>query len=289
MKILITGGRGFIARNLSEHLRRDHQVMACGRQELDLLNGDLVYDFIKDGGFDIVIHTATYDAAPKHSTKDPTLVLKNNLRMFFNVARGSDFFGKMIYFGSGAEFSRDHWVPRMAEDYFDRNVPSDPYGLSKYVMTKHTQASRNIYNLRVFGLFGKYDDWRTRFISNACCHAVLDLPIRINRNVRFDHLYIDDLCRIVEWSVMNRLRHPVYNACSGDIHEFKTLASMILRCAKKDLPIEFKESDGGQEYSGDNTLLLKEIGGFEFTPIEKGIQALYDWHLVNRDLIQLNL
>ena len=43
--------------------------------------------------------------------------------MFFNLARGNDYFGKMLYYGSGAVFGRENWKPRMKEDYFDQNVP----------------------------------------------------------------------------------------------------------------------------------------------------------------------
>ena len=73
----------------------------------------------------------------------------------------------MIYFGSGAEFSRKNWIPKMEENYYDKFVPTDQYGFSKYVMNKITEKSDNIYNLRIFGLFGKYDDWRYRFIPNG--------------------------------------------------------------------------------------------------------------------------
>ena len=81
--------------------------------------------FIVNRGYDIVIHGATYDAAPEFSDKNPNLVLEKNLRMFFNIARCSDHFGKMIYFGSGAEFNRENWTSKMKESYYNENVPID--------------------------------------------------------------------------------------------------------------------------------------------------------------------
>ena len=84
MKVLITGGNGFIARNLFEHLENKHNVLSLNRQELNLLDSLKVFDYIKSNQFDVVIHIATYDAMPKHSTKDPTKVLENHLKMFFN-------------------------------------------------------------------------------------------------------------------------------------------------------------------------------------------------------------
>ena len=131
MKILITGGAGFVARSLFEVLKNDNTVISCNSKELNLLDTSIVYEYIKNNHFEVIIHAATYDAAPKTSTKDPSKVLDNNLKMFFNLARCKDYFGKLIYFGSGAEFGREHWISEMKEDYFDQYVPSDQYGFSK--------------------------------------------------------------------------------------------------------------------------------------------------------------
>ncbi len=289
MKLLITGGNGFIARNLFEQLSTEYCVSSRNSRELNLLEAENVFEFIKTNRFDIIIHSATYDAAPKHSTKDPTKVLENNLKMFFNLARCSDYFEKMIYFGSGAEFGREHWTPKMKEDYFDQHVPSDQYGFSKYIMTRYAYLSNNIYNLRLFGVFGKYDDWRTRFIPNACCHAVLDLPIRINQNALFDHLYIDDLIRIVKWFINNKPRNHVYNVCTGDVYDFNTLAEKIIQVSGKNVGIQIRTDGLGREYSGDNSLLLNELGGFKFSTIGESIKTLYDWHDSNKHIIHLNL
>ncbi len=288
MKILITGGNGFIARNLLEYLKTEYTVLSLNSKEFNLLDAPRVYEFIKDNQFDVIIHTATYDAAPKHSTKDPSKVMEYNLKMFFNIVRCKDYFGKMIYFGSGAEFGRDNWIPRMKEDYFNQHVPSDQYGFSKYIMTKYAQLSSNIYNLRLFGVFGKYDDWRTRFIPNACCHAVLDLPVRINQNVFFDNLYIEDLMRIIQWFIDNKPQRNVYNVCSGEVYDFKTLAEMIIKISGKNLDIIIVKEGLGKEYSGDNSLLLSELKGFNFNSIDQSIKALYDWYDSNKHIIHNN-
>jgi len=286
MKILITGGNGFIAKNLFEQLNIEQTVLSLNRKDLDLLDSSKVFDYIKSNQFDVIIHTATYDAAPKHSTKDPSKVLENNLKMFFNISRCKDDFGKMIYFGSGAEFGRENWIPKMKEDYFDQHVPVDQYGFSKYIMTKYAQLSSNMYNLRLFGVFGKYEDWRVRFISNACCRAVLNLPIRINQNVFFDHLYIDDLIKIVNWFINNKTQKNVYNVCTDNVNDFKTLAEKIIKISGKRLDINIKTEGLGREYSGDNSLLLKELKDFEFISIDESIEALYDWYESNKHIIE---
>ncbi|MBU1097701.1 MAG: NAD(P)-dependent oxidoreductase [Bacteroidetes bacterium] len=285
LKILITGGSGFIAKSLHEVLLHEYNVVLVTRKELDLLDSVKVYDFFKKNKFDAVIHSATYDAAPVFSTKDPQKVLENNLRMFFNIARSKDHFGKMIYFGSGAEYSRENWIPNMKEDYFDKHVPSDQYGFSKYLMAKYAQLSNNIYNLRLFGVFGKYDDWRYRFIPNACCQAVYDMPITINQNAVFDFLYIDDLINIVQWFLNNKPSQNIYNVCSGKSYDFKTLAGKIINAANKSLDIKIKKEGLRIEYSGDNSLLKNEIKNLEFLSIDKSIEQLYKWYNSNKVLI----
>jgi GDP-L-fucose synthase len=300
-KILITGGGGFIARSLYEQLSSVYDIVLCTRKELELLESSQVSDYLKSNKFDVVIHTATYAVPPKYSIKDPLKILENNLRMYFNLARCKDYFGKMIYFGSGAEFDREHWVPKMRENYFDRYVPKDQYGLSKYVMSKYTQTTPNIYNLRLFGVFGKYDDWRYRFIPNACRNAVLGLPIAIyNASGSFDYLYIDDLIKVVKWFIDNKPANNIYNVCTGKAYDLKTLAEKIIAVSSKKLDIIIKEDalakeyNGdyslllslGKEYSGDNSLLLSELTGFKFTPIERAIKYLYDWYDSNRQIIE---
>ncbi|OGC22562.1 NAD-dependent dehydratase [candidate division WOR-1 bacterium RIFOXYC2_FULL_37_10] len=285
VKILITGGNGFIARNLFEQLKDDYTIISCSSNELDLLDYLNVFEYIKKNQFDIVLHSSTYDPAPKYSTKDPAKVLENNLRMFFNLARCKDFFGKMIYFGSGAEFGREKWIPRMKEEYFDKYVPSDQYGFSKYLMNKYAQLNSNIYNLRVFSVFGKYEDWRYRFISKACCCAIMDLPIIINQNVVYDFLYIDDLARIVKWFIENKMREQAYNVCSGQALDFKTLAEKVVGISGKKLKIIIK-SETTREYSGDNSRLMAELKDFKFSPIDESINSLYQWYSANQHVIE---
>ena len=276
IKILITGGTGFVAKNLFEQLKGEYKIVSLGSKELNLLDSTKVYTYIKRNKFDVIIHTATYDAAPKHSKKNPNIVLENNLRMFFNIVRCKEFFGKMIYFGSGAEFDREHWVPKMAEDYFDKFVPQDQYGYSKYLMTKYTLLNSEIYNLRLFGVFGKYDDWRTRLISNVCHDVMMNLSPKIEQNKYYDFLYIDDLVKIVKWFIENKPKKSIYNVCTGKTIDFETIAKKIIKISGKKLELKIKKGGIGKEYSGDNSLLLNELKGFEFTQLDYSLKSLYE-------------
>ena len=289
-KILITGGRGFIARSLYEGLNNcyfvplEKNIISLGRQELDLLDSKKVFDFIKKSKFDVVIHAATYDAAPEFTTKDSSRVLENNLKMFFNIARCKDYFGKMLYFGSGAEAGRENWLPKMTEKYIANSVPNDQYGFSKYVMNEYAALSHNIYNLRLFGLFGKYDDWRYRFISNACCKAILNKPIVIKQNVFFDYMYVDDFVEIVKWFVENQPKLPTYNVCTGIAHDYVGIANMISDISRNNIEVLLKNSELRKEYSGNNHLLKNELN-YEFGPLGESIEKLYAWYKKNKNII----
>ena len=88
-KILITGGNSFIARSIIDRIgdHKKYSFVCLPRQKLDLLDTQSVSECLMKGNYDVVIHTATYDAAPEFSPKDPKLVLEKNLKMFFNIVR----------------------------------------------------------------------------------------------------------------------------------------------------------------------------------------------------------
>jgi GDP-L-fucose synthase len=281
MKVFITGGSGFIGRNLKEQLANKYRIFAPSSNELNLLDGDAVNDYLKKNKFDVVIHSATWNAT-KNSSKDTTRVLENNLRMFFNMTRGTSHYGKMLYFGSGAEYDRRNWIPRMKEEYFDIHVPADDYGFSKYIIAKYAANTIKIFNLRLFGVFGKYEDWEIRFISNACCKAAWDMPITIRQNVAFDYLYVDDLVKITEWFMSNDAKNNIYNVCTGMSFELESLAQKVLAASGKNLDIVIEKEGLGKEYSGDNDKLLKEMGGFIFRGMDDCVNDLYAWYLKNK-------
>jgi GDP-L-fucose synthase len=249
------------------------EVLAPSRKELDLTDQEAVERYIDHNDFDVVLHTATWNATA-NSPKDTHLVLEKNLVMFFNLARLSDRFGKMVYYGSGAEYDRRHYQPFMKEEYFDRHVPVDQYGLSKYIMSKYVERSENIVDLRVFGCFGPYEDWEIRFISNAMCKALHGLPITLRQNVLFDYLWVGDLVRMTEWAMRHQTRHRHYNACSGGHIDLVSLAEMVREVTGSDVPIFVAQEGMKTEYSGDNTRIMSEMGNLQITPTKTALNML---------------
>lgn len=275
-RVWINGVNGFIGRNLAENLK-EYNLTTKNRQELDLLDEKRVKNFLNKEKFDFVIHTANYDASQPQYNREKTQVLEKNIRMFFNIARCKDSFGKMIYFGSGAEFNREHWIPHMDENYFDCYVPKDQYGFSKYLMTKYALKEENIINLRLFGVFGKYEDPRVRIISNLCVQAMLNKPLIIKENRKYDFMDVKDLTKIVKWAIEENPKNKVYNVCTGKAIKFSRIAEIIKNISNKKLEIKI-ENETNIEYSGDNSLLMSEMKGFSFTKLNDSITELYGWY-----------
>ena len=280
MKVLITGSGGFIGRNLRENFEKKagYEVKAPRSFELDLCDSGAVAGYLEREKFDIVIHAANTNESRLHEDI-PSDVLKRNLMMFENLSRCSSLYGRMFYFGSGAEYDRQHYEPFMKEEYFGTYVPQDDYGFAKYIMSGSVRDGENIIDLRLFGVYGRYEEWHRRFISNAICRGLKGMPITIGKNVRFDYLWADDLAKIME-ILMNKdkLKYSHYNVCRGESADLYSLAETVRRRLGINCEIQVKEEGMKPEYSGNNGRLMEEIGGFTFTGYEDSIDILIDFY-----------
>ena len=282
IKIFLTGKTSFIGRNLFEYLSNflgTYDIYAPSHFELDLTDEEVVTNLLKVGKFDVVIHAAMYNKI----FNNPNMMTES-LRIFYNLEKNNELFGKMYYFGSGAEFDKTLDICNVREEDFGHSIPKDYYGFAKYIMSRQATSSNNIYNLRLFAVFGKYEDWRSKFISNACCHAIFNLPIRIKKNVVFDYMYIDDLCEIVRKILAITPLYHEYNICSGNKVDLYSLAQKVIDEKGSKLDILISESGYKSEYTASNKRMLEEID-FEFSEIQVGIHHLYDWYENNIELI----
>lgn len=275
--ILITGGHGFIGRNIGEKLEGDYALYLPTSQELDLLDRASVTRYLHQNHITHVIHAAVYNQ--RRREVDPDADLSANLRMFFHLAEHAPELEKLIYFGSGAEFDKRYPIVLAEESDVGKTLPMlNDYSLSKYLMNLHTRNSSNIYNLRLFGVFGPYEDWRTCFISNLCCKAIHNLPLTIRRECRFDFMYVDDLIRPLQWVLEGSPRFRDYNVCTGKPVLLSQIAHMVCQAAGKKLSIHFLGEGRNPEYTGSCIRLHKEFPSFTTTPLEEGISKLYHFY-----------
>lgn len=277
-KILLLGSTGFIGHNMLDMFQNKYNLICPTHRELDVLDEIAIKDHLKHGNYDIILNCLDL-----HEMNG--LYFENKLRMFNNLARCSDYYDKMIYFGTGAEYARDLPIESISENEFDRKIPVDTYGCCMHQISKIAMQSKNIYNLRLFGIFGKYEIWQHRFISNAICKAMYGYPITIRQNLYFDYLYINDLCRIVDWFIENRPQYHDYNAVSGRRYSLKELADLVIQESHKELPVFIAKDGIGKEYSASNERLCNELQDFKTMNIQESIRQLTDWYESRKESI----
>lgn len=285
-KILITGASGFIGKNLAEYFVGKYDVHAPSRAELDLKDAEAVRQYLGRYQFDTVIHSANMnDVTYRLSPHD---ILDGNLRMFYHLESCSHLYGKMIYFGSGAEYDMRNYRPLMRETYFGRHIPSDPYGFSKYTMHRIAEQGENLYDLILFGVYGRYEQFQRRFISNNICKSILGQSMTLSKNAKLDYLYIDDLCRIVEWFLEHTPRYKCYNVCTGHPVELLALAREINEITGLGRETIIYEEGWKPEYSGNNARLLEEIGDFVFCDRKKAIADMVEYYRDQKETLHSN-
>ena len=182
MKVLVTGGAGFIGSNLCEYLLvHDYQVVcldnfATGKVEniLPLLNqypntfklivGDIrnLEDCQKAvEGVDYVLHEAALGSVPR-SIKDPATTNAVNISGFLNmlIAARDAKVKRFMYAASSSTYGDSKSLPKV-EDVIGR--PLSPYAITKYVNELYADVFARTYGmecigLRYFNVFGRRQD-----------------------------------------------------------------------------------------------------------------------------------
>jgi GDP-L-fucose synthase len=160
-------------------------------------------------------------------------------------------------------------------------VPADAYGFSKYICAKYIERSEHILDLRLFGVFGPYEDYTVRFISNACCRVLKGLPIVLRQDVVFDYLYVKDLAPITRWFIENDARHKAYNVCTGRPVALTELARMVAEVSGCNPSVSVIHGGMGPAYTADNSRLLGEMGEYQFRDVRSSVTELYAWYAAN--------
>lgn len=284
-RILLTGGSGFIGRNIRESFLADeYEIVAPGHAELDLRDEAAVDSFVSRGRFDAIIHGAT---KPGHrNAKDPTDLFYSNTRMFFSLARQAKRVERMIVLGSGAIYDQRRYHAKMREEEWRDSMPADEHGFCKYVCADAIEGSENIFDLRLFGIFGKFEDYSIRFISNMICKALFGLPLTMMQDRVFSYLFIDDLMPLVDKVLVAPPRLHSYNVAPNEGVSLLSLAEIIRDRIDPSLKILVAADGRGSEYTADNSRLAGEYPDLSFTPLSAAIDSLIGYYRGVKDRIQ---
>ncbi len=270
--ILLTGSTGFIGKNINEQLYGTYNIFAPVSNDLELLDFAQVSSYILNNKIDIIIHCATINQKRREQQVNE---LDVNLRMFFNLAACS--VEKMIYMGSGAEYDKRKNIADVKETDIN-NIPLlNDYGLSKYIMNMSTKQINHIINMRLFGVYGKYENEDACFPSHLCKSVLYKDEIVIRQNCVFDFCYIDDVIKVLLWLIENNSKYQDYNICSGRKVSLFEMAQYVNEIGNKSLPIRFLNEGMGLEYTGNNSRILAEVP-IQFTDIKVGLEKLYTFY-----------
>lgn len=284
--ILITGGSGFIGANLKEHLQERYHVFAPTHRELDLTNRNVVEHFFSSKQIYTVVHCALVGGSRREEYIGNSLSI--NLQMFFNLVHCQKYFNRMIQIGAGAEYDKRRSLVGIKETDFGSSMPIDDYGLYKYIASKYIENSNNnIVNLRAFGIFGKLEDYRYRFISNIICRILLGKRAVMHQDAWFDYVYIKDFVRIIECFITKNTKYKSYNIGSGKARQLSDIASKIIKVSGKKVSLIIQKKGMNNAYTCSNGRLARELSDFTFLNFDESIKELYMWYKKRKHLIKL--
>jgi nucleoside-diphosphate-sugar epimerase len=128
MRVLFTGHRGFLGREIIPLLETSYDVVEF---QGDLTNWRELSNFVESKGVNRIIHAAVRGG--RRNKQETTDTLLNNLQSSFNIIKTQI---PTISFCSGAVYDRRHSLDSVTESQSGDSVPADYYGLSKFIINK---------------------------------------------------------------------------------------------------------------------------------------------------------
>ena len=218
MKILITGGNGYVATSLFKGLNQKYEIVSINRNTFDLTDLHATNEWFKDKYFDVVIHTAINGG--RRLKVDGDDVKHNNLDMYRNLLANIKHFDKFISFGSGAEIFLD----------------DAPYGLSKKIIAEDIKFKHNFYNIRIFNVFDE-NELDTRFMKANLLRYIKNEPIMIHANKVMDFFYMQDLVNLVDYYITSNYAPKEINCSYDEKYTLVGIAKIINSLDKYKVPI----------------------------------------------------
>lgn len=250
MKVLITGGNGYIAKSIAPSLSLHHDVTVVTRADFDISNPDETRSWFDRRAFDAVIHTAAIGGSRLSSDSDQ--VLEQNLKMHYNLLACKQNFDRLIVFGSGAEIF----------------APDTQYGLSKKVIANSVNQNDNCYSIRIFAVFDE-NELPTRFIKANINRYLRKEPMKIHQNKMMDFFYMKDLISLVR-KYLTDSELPKQVDCSyAQKHTLVDIAGMINRLSDHSVNVEVQTEGMGSYYGQPLQLDIPLIG------LEQGIAETF--------------
>jgi UDP-glucuronate 4-epimerase len=316
MKILVTGGSGFIGSSVADKLlkRGDHVVCLDNFDEFydprikrknieaalkspsyKLVEGDirdlkLLKDLFKREKFDRVFHLAAR-AGVRPSIIDPLLYEDVNVRGTMNLleaAKENNLPG-FIFASSSSVYGNNKKVPFSETDNVDN--PVSPYAATKKACelichTYHHLYNLNISCLRFFTVYGPRQRPEmaihkfTRLIDQG-----KPVPMFGDGSSRRDYTYVDDIADGVLKAIDYNAEFEIFNIGESRTTELRRLIELIEKSLGKKANIEqFPDQPGDVQVTYADITKSKKILGYDpRTQVEEGVQKFVEWYMENRE------
>jgi len=298
MKIVVTGGSGFIGSNIARELDKNHEVIVLD----DFSNGDfrnltdfsgIVYAcdltnfdwdaFFKDTKIDVIYHQAAITDTTVLDQKKMMDVNVNTFKKILDYAVKNK--TRVIYASSAAVYGRGKSPMQENQELNPLNV----YGFSKRIMDNLAQQHIQKYpeialiGLRYFNVFGPGESHKNKFASMI---YQLYLQMKDNKRPRIftdgqqtrDHIYIKDVVQ-ANIKMMNCNQSGVYNLGTGKETSFNEIITYINDVLKKQLQPDYFENpyDFYQDRTcADIEKISKAINYKPEFSVKKGIEDYFE-------------
>jgi len=287
MRVVVTGGAGFIGSHLAAHLaERGFRIVAVDNLErasavkrledacVPLVVGDIRHVDLPLA--DVVVHAAAYINV-EESWERPYDYMWNNAAATARVAKQCAETGaRLIYISSAAVYGEPQRLP------IDENHPTrplSPYGLSKLAGEQIAQMlAPEVAVLRLFNVYGPgqtgpYAGVITKFIERA--KKGLPPVIFGDGTQTRDFIHVADVARFVE-VVLDRGAAGVYNVGTGRSVSIRELAAVMMRLAGLyGEPLYAPPRPGDTRHSAADVSKARALGWEPRITIEEGLKGLW--------------
>ena len=286
MKILITGGMGFIGLHLVDYLlKKGNKIIVLDNfsnsnknlikkiqnKNLRIIEGDVrkIDDIVNSmKNQEIVIHLAA-KISVNESIENPNETFDVNVNGTKNVLKAckQNNIKKLIVASSAAVYGENTSQSKLKE--ISKTNPISPYGESKLLMENEINkfqiknSNLNCIILRFFNIFGKgqsseYAGVITKFIEKISTNESIE--IFGDGLQERDFISVDDVIESI-FNAMKNGTGGTYNIGSGKTTTINDLAKVIISISKKNIKIShLPPKKGDIKFSGaDITLAKNEI------------------------------
>jgi len=298
MKILVTGGMGFIGTHLINSLDSDEFEISIldntkephlfkTKKNISIIDADIQdYELIKNSvqGFDTIIHLAA-KISVSESILYPELIHNVNVTGTLNLLRScvTNNIKNFIAASSASVYgaSLEHPLTEKSQ-----TIPISMYGASKLAMEHYIQSFSyshgiNALSLRFFNIYGEgqnseYSGVITKFINMI----QNDQPLQIfgDGTSTRDFISIHDVINSIKNSLYNvsGKKGTAYNISSGTSTSILDLVELMKNISKKDLPIIFSKPKISDIKHSSSSIKLanEELNYYPKINLKQGLEQL---------------